>query len=474
MRLHLFVTHFYYSFLKRYRKESLFLQRKAKAQLTLLTIFLFAGFTFIVLNLVYLGLNNDALMVMIIYAILVVSSLLFYKGHYNSSVFLLLFSVVLLLPITAFISTNHEPIKLYNIAIYGIIALLVAGLTAEKVYYSILVGITSIITLSVYLIFFIKPAGLKPFALMIDAYIASTVLVGLSTFISIFLTLQLNRLIDDLLRSNRELDEKVVMRTRQLELSRDRLVETEKLSALGGLISGISHEVNTPLGSSIMVHSHYRIIQEELSSQVAADTEINPAIIEYLEKSDELWKLQEGNLSRMKLLIDNFRKISADTGQNKPVLVDLREELDMTLRLFQKKIESNPGIKVIREGSPELKIVTYPTLLWQLLTHLLENSLYHAFPRGEGVITINYKMESHKLILNYSDNGRGMDEASCKRIFEPFFTTGRGAGRTGLGMITVYNLLKNAGGEIKVESTPGHGTVFLIILPDLSQVETDK
>ncbi|RKX74304.1 MAG: hypothetical protein DRP60_10475 [Spirochaetes bacterium] len=469
MRLKLKLYHLYFSFLKTYRSDSSVLRKKAKAQFTLLSIFLLSGFTFIILDLIFLGMNTDVLMVIIALSPLIIGFVLLYRGSYNSSVFFLLVGIVLLMPLTAFISSNHEPIKLYNVAIFGIIALLVAGLTAERVIHNILVGIASFITLTVYFLFFVIPAELKPFTLMIDAYIASMVLVGLSTFISIFLTLQLNQLIYELLRSNSELDRRVAERTRQLKISRNRLIETEKLSALGGMIAGISHEINTPLGSSILINSHFGTIRDDLQEMVIAGSVTNTYLLEFLEKSDDLRKLQEDSLSRLKKLIDSFRKISADNRQKEPELVNIREEIEMTLRIFRKKIQSTPGVNLKIENPREMSIVTYPNLLWQVLTHLLENSLFHAFPSGVGSIELSYEMVDSNLVLQYRDDGIGMDRESQKRIFEPFFTTDRGKGRTGLGMIMVYNLLKNAGGDIQVNSLPGDGLSYSVRLPDLSR-----
>jgi signal transduction histidine kinase len=120
------------------------------------------------------------------------------------------------------------------------------------------------------------------------------------------------------------------------------------------------------------------------------------------------------------------------------------------------------------ECQPDLLINSHPGPYGQVLTNLLLNSVAHAFPdrnRGTVCITVRAAREANVEIL-FSDDGCGMSPDVKRQAFNPFFTTRRNQGNTGLGLHVVYNIVVNRlGGRINLDSSPGMGTKFQIILP---------
>ena len=127
--------------------------------------------------------------------------------------------------------------------------------------------------------------------------------------------------------------------------------------------------------------------------------------------------------------------------------------------------------QVILNCPLEIKVYWHPGALWQIISNLINNSLLHAYEKDEtGTITIDIYHDEGSVVLQYSDDGKGMPPAVVKRIFEPFFTTNRGSGGSGLGMHIVHNLVVlKMGGSIECISKLGVGTVFTIKLPDIAQ-----
>ncbi len=284
---------------------------------------------------------------------------------------------------------------------------------------------------------------------------------------------------EGLRRLNEELEERVKERTIELEnandsLSRslqdlketkDRLVQSEKMSALGGLVAGVAHEINTPIGVVITASSYLKDRTSELLEDFFLNRLKKTDLESYLNTAVEISDTILQNLKRAAHLIQRFKQVAVDRFSEKKSWFNIRENISTYLEKKLPDLEKQ-GCSLEFSCPDNLKILSYPLVYFNVLEDLISNSLVHAFENQQtGVIILNiYIHES--LIIEYSDNGNGMDEEMIQNIFNPFFTTKRWQGRVGLGLHIVYNMVTRIlGGELECKSTPGEGTRFVITIP---------
>ncbi|MCL2830907.1 MAG: HAMP domain-containing histidine kinase [Betaproteobacteria bacterium] len=252
-----------------------------------------------------------------------------------------------------------------------------------------------------------------------------------------------------------------------LKSATEQMVQTEKLAALGGLVAGVAHEINTPLGISVTAASHLEETVRMLSRAFEAGTMKKSDFTNFISDSQETVRIILSNLSRAANLIQSFKKIAVDQSNETWQTIELEPYLkDIIISLTPKlrKIRAQTNILC-----PEtLKINTMPGALSQILTNLITNSVLHGFSEGKsGNITITVKTKRNSTVLIYTDNGKGIPRENLPKIFEPFFTTRRAQGGSGLGMHLVYNIVTSSlGGTITADSTPGEGVTFTITLPN--------
>ena len=298
----------------------------------------------------------------------------------------------------------------------------------------------------------------------------------------------LKRAEESLRKLNDELESRVETRTadlrkantnlrrtlEQLTQAQRHLLESEKMAALGGLVAGIAHEINTPLGVTVTAASH---LQEESAriARLAAANELTPAQLEQFHTTaHDSAEIILRNLDRADRLIKSFKLIAVDQTTEEIRIIELGSYLNEILVSLGPALKKTPH-RVRIECADALALTTYPGALYQIVSNLLMNSLTHAFAPGQsGEITIQAQRAGKLVLLNYRDNGHGMSDAVRAQIFEPFFTTRRGQGGSGLGMHVVYNLVTQLlKGRIRVESVPGAGASFEIFLPmDLARQDT--
>ncbi|MEE4135323.1 MAG: ATP-binding protein, partial [Desulforhopalus sp.] len=279
---------------------------------------------------------------------------------------------------------------------------------------------------------------------------------------------------------NTELEERVTTRTAQLaqanaELqtaledlrqAQDQLVLSEKLSALGGLVAGVAHEINTPVGVALSATSTMADRNRTLQELFIQGEMKRSELTEYLESTREGLEMTLLNLHRASEMIRSFKMVAADQVSESRRSFKVREYIEEILLSLRPKLKkTNHRVEV--ECDRELVIESYPGAFSQILTNLIFNSLIHAFDQGSsGTIRIEVVKENGTLSLTYTDNGRGIDPALQNKIFEPFFTTARAKGSTGLGLHIVFNIVSSTlGGTITCCSEPGQGTTFLIRIP---------
>ena len=283
----------------------------------------------------------------------------------------------------------------------------------------------------------------------------------------------------ELERLNKNLEKQVTARTSELQKTideltnaKDRLIESEKLSALGRMVAGFSHELSTPLGVAITSASFIKdMIQDNGHDDDSQHLEMEDLPEDFLDDLSQACRLVNANLQRAHNLISGFKHIAADQASERQRRINPVDYLeDLVLSMYHELKTRKITISVT--GRKDLAVNTYPGALSQVLTNLVMNSAIHAFSEGEpGEVTIDVSSESDgAAIIHYADSGRGMDSYTLQRMYEPFFTTRIGGDGIGLGMNIVYSLvLGKLEGHIDCVSAPGQGTQFTLIIPDLTE-----
>ncbi|MBI1206970.1 MAG: PAS domain S-box protein [Azospirillum sp.] len=248
--------------------------------------------------------------------------------------------------------------------------------------------------------------------------------------------------------------------------TRMELVRSEGMAALGRLVAGIAHEINTPVGLGVGVASHHEDRTRAIKRLYDAGEITMEDFEDYLQTSLESAAALLSNLRRAADLVRSFKQVAVDQSSELKRRFEVRDYIEELLRSLKPKLKNTShSISVDCPGG--LTIESFPGALSQILTNLIENSLIHGFEgRQFGHISISVLKTARRMILLYADDGKGMAEAECLRIFEPFFTTRMGQGGSGLGMHIVYNLVtQTLGGRITCTSLPDLGISVTIRIP---------
>ncbi len=281
-----------------------------------------------------------------------------------------------------------------------------------------------------------------------------------------------------LIRQNEQLESMVEERTQSLtkaldnfKQAQERLIETEKMAALGKLVAGVAHEVNTPLGISVTAVTHCEHRLKKLKQSFTEGSISKKQLNQFIDDTFEAYNLLNNNLERAATLIQNFKKTAVDQSSFELVECKVRDYLyALTLSLKPMVKKKKVSIDICCDESTSL--LTYQGAVAQIVTNLISNTDEHAFlePDDNHCITIAAEPAKDGVQFTFTDNGKGIEPQTLKDIFEPFFTTSRHSGGSGLGLSIVYNLVtQKLKGEIDVQSTPGEGTVFSFYLPNLQK-----
>lgn len=280
----------------------------------------------------------------------------------------------------------------------------------------------------------------------------------------------------DLLAANRELtllnreaaraNEELVRLNQELNLTQESLVRSEKMAVLAGLVAGVAHEINTPVGICVTLASHLDLLTKNLETSYGNDSLKRSELEEYLAECREVSHMLMLNTQRAAQLVANFKQVSTDqAGEVRRIFV-LHEYIEEILTSLSARLKKS-GHRISVECAPEITMDAYPGALAQILTNLILNSFNHAYEPGVcGHIRIKVSLKGASAVIKYKDDGKGIARDALKKIFDPFFTTNRQCGGTGLGLYIVYNLVTQLyGGTIQCKSRPGEGVEFIIELP---------
>lgn len=270
------------------------------------------------------------------------------------------------------------------------------------------------------------------------------------------------------------LEEKVLERTQELSQTleflkntQNQLVEAEKMAALGNLVAGVAHEINTPLGNSITATS-VLVDETELFVNDMNNQEISSMDLEdFVETVATSSKIILRNLQRAGDLISSFKQVAVDQTTSEKRRFAIKPYINEVLLSLNPKIK-NTGHKIILSGSDEITIDNHPGAIAQVINNLVLNSLTHAYPSGEkGTLHCRVSQNEQEVVIEYSDDGCGIPPENLDKVLEPFFTTARNKGGTGLGLHIVYNLVyQKLGGKMKLDSQVSLGTTITITIPN--------
>ena len=291
---------------------------------------------------------------------------------------------------------------------------------------------------------------------------------------------QRNEYEQQLQETNAQLEQKINDRTnilqdalRNLNHTQAKLIESEKLASLGRLVSGLAHEINTPLGISVTSSSHCASELDRVQKLYKEDSLDEDVFVQFLTELDDGLGLINANLNRAATLIQNFKLSGAIHTANEEEEFELRACIELTLRSLQPLLKKD-HIECALLPGPNITLNSYPGAIAQIITNLITNSIHHAFSNvSEKQIHLQLEQAPGRVTIHYRDNGCGIADEIRPKIFEPFFTTARRTGGSGLGLSIVYNLVtQKLGGEIVIDADQSNGAVFHICIPASRQTIT--
>jgi PAS domain S-box-containing protein len=253
---------------------------------------------------------------------------------------------------------------------------------------------------------------------------------------------------------------------RRLKTAQSELITKEKMAALGAMVAGIAHELNTPIGTSLTVASTLHDHTEAFRAQMATGL-TRTALDRYVESAREGIDILARSLHKASELVSSFKQVAVDqssTQRRKFMLDQSVSEIVLLMGPALRRSTHSIECRIPKE----IELDSFPGPLGQVLTNLINNALIHAFEsQPNGRITISAQSDGAAHVkLSVSDDGQGIPEEHMQHIFDPFFTTKLGRGGSGLGLSIVYNLVVEIlQGEIHVDSMAQRGTAFTLILP---------
>ncbi len=279
---------------------------------------------------------------------------------------------------------------------------------------------------------------------------------------------------------NEELEQRVAQRTAELEkvvadlsatleqltLAQSQLIDAEKMAALGNLVAGVAHDINTPMGIAVTAASHLRDQVRQIAAHLQRGDLTKAALSGFINGSERSAEMILGNLTHASNLVRSFKQVAVDQSSEQRRQIELKSYLQEVLQSLHPTL-ARSAVEVELDCPDGLLLDTFPGAIYQIVVNLVLNALTHAFdPEQQGRVRIQAELLGETVRLRVSDDGKGMEEGIRRRVFEPFFTTRRGEGGSGLGLHIVYNLTHELlGGDINCVSKPGQGSEFSLSFP---------
>ncbi len=273
----------------------------------------------------------------------------------------------------------------------------------------------------------------------------------------------------------RELERQITLRTQtnaeltealaQLGAARDTIAQSERLAAVGAMVAGVAHELNTPIGTGLLAAS--TLNDKTLQLARALQTGIRRSELDqYMDNATQACELILGTLNKSASLISSFKRIALTEARSERRRFDLATHVGDIAHAVAQASEGTP-IRWRVDVPAGITMDSYPDAVHEALQHLIHNAQLHGLAHTpDGEVRVSFEdLDGTWIALRVTDNGAGVPPAYMGRIFDPFFTTKMGTGSNGLGLNVVHNLVTNVlGGSISVTSQPGN-TCFLLRIP---------
>ncbi|MFC5547486.1 two-component regulator propeller domain-containing protein [Massilia aerilata] len=253
---------------------------------------------------------------------------------------------------------------------------------------------------------------------------------------------------------------------RQLKDTQAQLAAHERLASVGSLVAGVAHELNTPIGNSLLMASTLQEKTEQLAARFASASLKKSELEGWIGAAGEASALIQRSLHAAAELVNSFKQVSVDQASTQRRRFDLAQACQEIAATIMNQVRRG-GHTLSLEVPPGIVMDSYPGPLGQVVINFVNNALLHAFEGPGGVMVLSASLSgAERVRIEFRDNGRGIPSEYLSRIFDPFFTTRMGQGGTGLGLNIAYNIATTLlGGTIRVDSVIGQGTVFVLDLP---------
>ncbi|WP_332854396.1 sensor histidine kinase [Duganella sp. S19_KUP01_CR8] len=254
---------------------------------------------------------------------------------------------------------------------------------------------------------------------------------------------------------------------RKLQDTQQQLVEREKLAALGALVAGVAHELNTPIGNSLVIASTLEDKTAEIDLRQTQNILRRSDLSSFIESAREASLLLMRSLRNAAELVNSFKQVAVDQASAKRRHFNLHQASQEIVTTMKNQIRK-AGHQVELEMPDDIQMDSFPGPYGQVIINLINNALLHAFEgRSGGVIKLwAVRLGPDQVRIVFQDDGKGIQLEHQARIFDPFFTTKLGQGGNGLGLSITYNIVTSLlDGTIRVDSALDVGTRFTLDLP---------
>ncbi|MBO7922146.1 sensor histidine kinase [Alteromonas sp. K632G] len=267
---------------------------------------------------------------------------------------------------------------------------------------------------------------------------------------------------DELRKKNAELANSMG----NLQLTKDQLVESERMASLGGLVAGITHDVNTPLGVGVTAASFLQERLNNLKTSFEEKSLTTKNMENFINEAEQTANLLLTNLNRASELIASFKQVAVDQTSETEREINLNDYIRDIIKSLKPSFKHN-NHEIVVSCPEDLYIRCAPGAIAQIVTNMIVNSLVHGFEdTNDGKITLDVSTDNNTIEMRYRDNGKGLSNDDLDKLFDAFFTTKRGEGGSGLGTHIMYNLVtQSLSGHIEAQSKPGDGLQYTIRFP---------
>ncbi len=251
-----------------------------------------------------------------------------------------------------------------------------------------------------------------------------------------------------------------------LQLAKDQLVESERMASLGGLVAGITHDVNTPLGVGVTAASFLQERLNNLKTSFEEKSLTTKNMENFINEAEQTANLLLTNLNRASELIASFKQVAVDQTSETEREINLNDYIRDIIKSLKPSFKHS-NHEIVVNCPEDLYIRCAPGAIAQIVTNMIVNSLVHGFEdTNDGKITLDVSTDNNSIEMRYRDNGKGLSNDDLDKLFDAFFTTKRGEGGSGLGTHIMYNLVtQSLSGHIEAQSKPGDGLQYTIRFP---------